>query len=121
MYLQTGLRSLDLLRQLGVDISSLRYMGYGQLSNNVFPANWLKRVSAFGDVPVLNVPQYAKPITKKPYWLNKERPYRETFAKNESYNNNNSGISPYQSTPKKYYNNITEAFDVMSLSGGPDI
>lgn len=99
-------------------------MDYAQLNNNLFPTNWLKRMSAFGDVPVLNVPQYAKPlnsnITKKPNWLNKERPYKVTFTKNEFYNNN-SGNSPCPSTPKKYYNNLPEAFDVMSLSGGPDI
>lgn len=130
MYLQTGLRSLDLLRQLGVDISSLRYMDYTQLNNNLFSTNWLKRTNAFADVPALNVPQYTKPlnsnITKKPNWLNKGRPYRGTFTKNESYsnnnnnNNNNSGISPCPSTPKKYYNNLTRVSDVMSLSGGPE-
>lgn len=124
MYLQTGLRSLDLLRQLGVDISSLRYMDYAQLNNNLFSANWLKRMNAFADVPVLNVPQYTKPlnsnITKKPNWFNKERPYSGTFIKNESYNNN-SGISPCPSTPKKYYNNLTKVSDVTGLSGRPEI
>ncbi|XP_014487370.1 PREDICTED: poly(A) RNA polymerase gld-2 homolog A-like [Dinoponera quadriceps] len=116
-----ALRPLDLLRQLGVDISSLRYMDYAQLNNN-FPTNWLKRMSAF-DIPVLNVPQYNKPpsnIIKKPNWLNKGRSYKGTVTKNESYNNN-SGVNPCPSTPKKYYNNLTESFDVMSLSGGPDI
>ncbi|XP_032668934.1 poly(A) RNA polymerase gld-2 homolog A-like [Odontomachus brunneus] len=122
--MQTGLRSLDLLRQLGVDISSLRYMDYAQLNNNLFSANWSKRMNAFADVPVLNVPQqYTKPlnsnITKKPNWFNKERPYSGTFTKNESYNN--SGISPCPPTPKKYYNNLTKVSDVTGLSGRPEI